>query len=177
MAVIKSTLDLVLEKTKHLTLSDEEKQKQRYDKLRKKLKGLVQRFTDRVLKLEELKKEWEVLQQAYELNGKNVLILEISEKINLDRDNAALLQLLQEFRGKKAPNINSLLKNYQDTRRSMAEKKIHKIKEDLAQNRFISGSAIVPNLEADPEWQAEVQDIKHKFDTLLCREKAKLIES
>lgn len=176
MAEIKSTLDLVLEKTKHLTLSEEEKQIQRHDEFRKTLKGLIRKFADKALKMKELKKELEILQETYELKEKNILIREILKKIDLDRDNTVLLELLQELYSIKASNIRSLLKDYRDTRRSTAEKRIHGIKEDLSERHFISGSAIVPNLEADSEWQAAVRDIRHQFKPLLSREKAERIE-
>ena len=39
MTEIKSTLDLVMEKTRHLILSDEEKQEQKENEFKKKLKG------------------------------------------------------------------------------------------------------------------------------------------
>ncbi len=69
MAEIKSTLDLVLEKTKHLTLSEEEKQIQRHDEFRKTLKGLIRKFADKALKMKELKKELEILQETYEVKN------------------------------------------------------------------------------------------------------------
>ena len=57
MAEIKSTLDLVMEKTRHLTLSDEEKQEQKENEFKIKLKGPAQKFQDQTINKRELKKE------------------------------------------------------------------------------------------------------------------------
>lgn len=46
MGEIKSTLDLVMDKTRHLTLSDEEKQEQKEKEFKKNLKGPAQKFQD-----------------------------------------------------------------------------------------------------------------------------------
>ncbi len=46
MGEIKSTLDLVMDKTRHLTLSDEEKQEQKEKEFKKNLKGPTQKFQD-----------------------------------------------------------------------------------------------------------------------------------
>ena len=54
MGEIKSTLDLVMDKTRHLTLSDEEKQEQKEKEFRKKLKGPAQKFQDIKDKFDQL---------------------------------------------------------------------------------------------------------------------------
>ena len=43
MGEIKSTLDLVLEKTKNLTLSSEEKEEQKQKEIEKRIKGMMQK--------------------------------------------------------------------------------------------------------------------------------------
>ena len=57
MGEIKSTLDLVMEKTRHLTLSQEEKEEQKHIEVDKRLKGLLQKYQDNLLKKEQLEKE------------------------------------------------------------------------------------------------------------------------
>ena len=49
MAEIKSTLDLVMEKTRNLTLSSEEKQAQKQIEIGNRIKGLVQKFQGRTV--------------------------------------------------------------------------------------------------------------------------------
>ena len=67
MGEIKSTLDLVMEKTKHLSLSDEEKQSQKKAELEKRVNGLLQKYQDQVLSLEQLLGEYTRLKQERSL--------------------------------------------------------------------------------------------------------------
>ena len=52
MGEIKSTLDLVMEKTRHLTLSQKEKEEQKQIEVNKRLKGLLQKYQDNLLRKE-----------------------------------------------------------------------------------------------------------------------------
>ena len=69
MGEIKSTLDLVMEKTRHLTLSQEEKEDQKRIEVNKKLQGLLQKYQDNLLKKENLKKELNKLKKTMSSHG------------------------------------------------------------------------------------------------------------
>lgn len=49
MAEIKSTLDLVMEKTKDLSLSDEERQGQKNKEIGSRIRGLLNKFQDKAI--------------------------------------------------------------------------------------------------------------------------------
>ena len=49
MAEIKSTLDLVMEKTKHLSLNDEEKLTQTNSAMEKRVSGVLKKCQDQIL--------------------------------------------------------------------------------------------------------------------------------
>ncbi len=57
MGEIKSTIDLVLEKTRNLTLSKEEKLGLAREELEKKIGGLLNRYLDNLLPISRLKEE------------------------------------------------------------------------------------------------------------------------
>ena len=57
MGEIKSTLDIIMEKTKGLTMTEEEKTEYRQQELTGKVRGLIQKFLEGVLKLEKFKVE------------------------------------------------------------------------------------------------------------------------
>ncbi len=48
------------------------------------------------------------------------------------------------------------------------------LKESLAQKYLISGSAVVPNLEADEKWLLEAHELRSGFEEKLSRERGKL---
>ncbi|QTA85333.1 hypothetical protein [Desulfonema magnum] len=174
MGEIKSTLDLVMEKTKHLTLTEKEKTEQKYNEFRKSLKGLVQKFQDKLLNMERFNKELSILQKNYNISEKNSLLNEIFDRLDLDQDNTRLFELLNKICGLDVMKLESVFDNYQDTIRLKSQKKKDEIKENLAKKYFISGGAVVPNVDADGTWLAELQDIRNEFGLLLNQEKSGL---
>jgi hypothetical protein len=174
MGEIKSTLDIVMEKTKHLSLSNEERDNQKTAEIEKKIKGLLQKFQDQTLPEKRLSSEYEQLKKEYHLSGDSIFMNEIFLKLDPDKDNKLLLVLLKDMCGVNIKEIESVLNDYQDELNSAASYKMVELRENLAQKHFISGSAVVPNLEVDAEWQAEAAELRSKFGKLLDEAKGKL---
>jgi len=171
MAEIKSTLDLVMEKTKHLTLSREEKEQQKLKEARQRIKGLFQKYKDQILKKEQLSQALEEMQAAGGLNVKDILLRELFNDLALGRDNQAHLILLNEICGMNTAGLASLFDSYSNDIKAATRERVQVLKDALAQKRSISGSAVVPNVEMDKVWQTEVVEIHAKFDQRLNREK------
>ena len=112
MGEIKSTLDIVLEKTKHLSLSKEEKEAQRNTEIRRSLKGMIRKFKDQTLKKEQFQKELEALAKTYDMSDKHILTHEIINEVDLDKDNTSMLFLLNDICGLDTGQIESLIKGY-----------------------------------------------------------------
>ena len=174
MGEIKSTLDIVMEKTKHLSLSNEERDNQKTAEIEKKIKGLLQKFQDQVLSEDRLTAEYEQLKKEYDLSDDSTFIDEVFLRIDPDKDNQLLLALLKDMCEVNAKEIESVLSDYQDELDSAASYKLVELRENLAQKHFISGSAVVPNLEADAEWQAEAAELRSKFGRLMDEARNKL---
>jgi hypothetical protein len=176
MGEIKSTLDLVMEKTRHLTLSQEEKEEQKHIEVNKRLKGLLQKYQDNLLKKEHLEKELDSLRKAYDLKVDKMLSRMLLDSLKLGHKNESLLELLNEICGLDISGLETLFHDFQDAVGFASEKRIKEVKADLAEKRFISGSAVVPNLETDNELILTVKEIKDKFDQILVREKTPLYD-
>ena len=174
MSEIKSTLDLVMEKTRHLTLSREEKKAQQQIEVKKRLQGLLQKYQDNLLRKENLKKELGNLKIAYELNVDKMLADLILNSLKLGRDNNGFLELLSEIFGLNLSGFETIFQNFNDAVKSATKKRVGQIKTDLSKNRFISGHAVVPNLESDREWLSTLGHIMDGFDQILNKEKAAL---
>ena len=74
MAEIKSTLDLVMEKTRHLSFSEQEKQEQHSHEFAKRIKGLIQQYQDQKLRVENLKIELSDLRQTFGLKDRKSVV-------------------------------------------------------------------------------------------------------
>ncbi len=174
MAEIKSTLDLVMEKTRHLILSDEEKQEQKENEFKKKLKGPAQKFQDQTISKKELKKEINTLIKTYGLKDETIIIREFLNRLGFNQDNQSMLALIDELWIIDITKLEGIFNDYNETIQTEAQKRMEEIKENLAQKRNISGSAVIPNISDDDEWIRKYQDIKDKFDQLLGVEKARI---
>jgi hypothetical protein len=174
MGEIKSTLDLVMEKTRHLTLSQEEKEAQNRIEVNKRLQGLLQKYQDNLLRKENLNKELDNLKIAYNLNVDEMLADLLLNSLKIGRDNTVFLELLNEIFGLNLSGIETIFQNFKATVKSATKKRVDQIKTDLSVKRFISGSAVVPNLESDSEWLSMLGHIMDGFDQTLNKEKAAL---
>ncbi len=175
MGEIKSTLDIVMEKTKGLTLSRDEKEKHSINEVKKNLKGLLQKFEDKVLNREQFEEELNILQKSHALKEKNIFISEILGRLDLAKDNRLILALLREAFGLNVSKLESLFNDFQDTIYKDTKKSMDEIKNNLAETHFISGSAVVPNLKMDDEWKSKIRDIQERFMEKLDLERGRLI--
>ncbi len=177
MAEIKSTLDLVMEKTKNLSLSSEERQEQKNKEVESRIRGLLQKFKDQALSADNFKSEYQKLQKDHDLSETAHLIKEICRQIELGKDNQKLFELLAQFKVSNFDGIVSVLQDFHDVIDTAAQKRSKTLKDKLAKTHFISGSAVVPNLEIDDEWRENFGKIRAKFEEKLDRQKNRLTEN
>lgn len=174
MSEIKSTLDLVMEKTKHLSMSKEEKAAQQKDDLIKTLKGLILKFNDQLLTQEQISKELRSIEQTHVFDVRSELINEVLGEIDLDKDNVRLTVILNEVCDVDTALLETVLTEYRESVSSAKEKRISEIKEQLHEKRRISGSAVVPNLETDTGWQQAIASVKETYRKRVEQVKAEL---
>ncbi|MGD8663059.1 MAG: hypothetical protein PVH37_24170 [Desulfobacterales bacterium] len=175
MGEIKSTLDLVLEKTKNLTLSSEEKESQKQKEIENRIKGMVQKYQDGILSINQLIADYELLKKEYTIPQNNSLIVEITQRIEPDQDNQSLLELLQECCTIDTTAIESIIENFRKQYIAASQSRIEQLKEDLAQRHNISGSAVLPNLDVDEQWRQKAGKLRAGYEEQLSRVKDNLI--
>ncbi len=172
MGEIKSTLDLVMEKTKHLTLSKEERGEQRITELKGSLNGFIQKLQDKVLTQEQFKKEVNALEKSYaDLSVVDILRTVIIEKLDLGQDHMNLLVLLNEFCRVDIEKLNSIFEECKTKIQAANLKSKNNTIKFLAEKHSIFGSAIVPNLENDENLKKELKRIQSEYEKMLKKEK------
>ena len=151
MGEIKSTLDLVLEKTRNLTLSEEEKRDLAREELDKKIRGIANRYLDNLLPASRIKEELETMESSGPDLPSKLFTKHLLAHFDLDVDASAILPALKEVVGFDTAPLETLQKEYRAdkemARRSFGEDALSALKE-----RGVSGSAVVPNLDGIPEW-------------------------
>ena len=161
MAEIKSTLDLIMEKTKGLTLSPKEKEEIRREEWVKKARGWIQKFLDGWIDMEKVKSElpgpeappgWEKILQT-----------EIFDLLDPEEDNEKRFQLITEILQRPLDPLLKILGGFNQT---VEAEKIRQRDQALKRlsDQEISGSAVLPNLELDPAW---IQFIAREKKSLL----------
>jgi len=170
MAEIKSTLDLVMERTRNLTLTEDEKREQALTEFRQRFSGLTGRYLDGLLPIEGFRKELQSLRETVPALNGEILCDEIVRRLDPDRDNRQLLALLSEVCAGNTGGIESVLDEYAATLASMTRDRIDHVKMLLLDACKVSGSAVVPNLDADSDWAGEKEALREKVVESLARE-------
>ncbi len=162
MGEIKSTLEIIMEKTKGLTLTEHEKKAFKKKETEGKVKGLIMKFIDGLTDLNHTKKEIASIDEKQRRTAKEAVVKECLARIDPETDNILSLELLEHVAEVDTKPIQSLLSGFRnelDKKRNSREKKF----QERMQKKGISGSAILPNLSADEEWAGIVLDAKKKF--------------
>ena len=173
MGEIKSTLDLVMEKTRHLTLSEEEKRQHKRKEERKRLAGLLQRYQDGLADIDKTGEELDRLVQTEDGPAESALRDEVMSRLALGGDNARWLELLQSRYRIDPSGWQQIEKDFFLAVDSAAGRRIEEMKGELERLGRISGSAVVPNLEADATWIETRRAIAADFQQLLAAELAR----
>jgi hypothetical protein len=151
MAEIKSTLDIIMEKARKFSVTEEEKQGFKRQELEGKIKGLVQKTLDGILDSERFQVEVTALQTKEKELVDRILKEEVVARIELGANNEALLKILENIAGPASSAVSKVLAEFE----KKAEKERESCRRALVENfktKGISGSAVLPNLDADPEW-------------------------
>jgi hypothetical protein len=175
MGEIKSTLDLVLEKTKHLSQTDEEKQVQKQKDIANRLNGLLQQYQDSVLSLTQLQRAYENLKTELNLTDHTALADQVIQRLDPDLDNADLFDVLEQCCRLDYAGLAEVIHNYQAECREASHSRMEPIKERLAREYHISGSAVVPNLDSDEQWLLETQKLRSGYEEKIRRERVNML--
>ena len=164
MAKIKSTLDLVMERTKNLSMTQEDREALQKKELTDKAKGWVRMLADRKITVYEFKNESASdLSRNSEL--KEIIRKELLGSIDPDFDNSLLVQALGEVVGFDVTLLDQPIKEY----RAHYEHDLHEYQDLIRfelKAREISGAAVVPNTKHDESFQANAKRLKDQ-----CRQK------
>ena len=175
MGEIKSTLDLVLEKTKHLSQTDEEKQVQKQKDIANRLNGLLQQYQDRVLSLTQLQRAYENLKTEFDLTDHTALADQAIRRLDPDLDNRELFDVLEQCCRMDYAGLAGVIHNYQAEYREAYYSRMDPVKERLAREYHISGSAVVPNLDSDDQWLLEAQNLRSRYEEKIRRQRVNML--
>ena len=174
MAEIKSTLELVMERTQNLTQTEEEKREQAVGEFKKSLSGLLQKFLDGALTPDRFREDLHRLQENAQVTDGGIILGEICKRLDFEGDNTWALNLLREAFDINPQEIAAVFAEYQKAVHDLVREKSDEIRKDLFEKQGICGPAVVPNVAADPNWVAATQVLHDQFASILAQEINKL---
>jgi len=158
MAKIKSTLDLVMERTKNISMTQEEKDALHKKEWTEKAMSWVRKVLDRKMTLSELKSSLKKGEGSYpDIRG--ILKNELVAHIDPDDDNSPVFDALQELLHVDVKPYQNLISDYHDRLAAGFAENLDRAKSAL-KDRGISGTAVVPNLAGDETWAAAYKQLK-----------------
>ncbi|MGA3117510.1 MAG: hypothetical protein ABSF90_24125 [Syntrophobacteraceae bacterium] len=149
MAEIKSTLDLVMERTRHLRMTEEDKRKQAAAAFKEAVSRLARKYLDGQISLDKLQAELNQLEGG--ASGREEAAAEIGRRIDPYADNTLLLDLIKNGLGFDISRIEAILHHFRETVHSEEDQAVERVRADLLK-KGISGSAVMPSLETDKDW-------------------------
>ena len=177
MGEIKSTLDLVMERTRNLTLSMKEKEGQQNADLKKRLTGLAQKYEDQIIKLTEFIDMLNELKKTFGPKVENRMVDEILDRIRVETDNDRYMELLTNHFGVEIPALKAIQSEFSQALQKKKVNHIDKMKTRLSDQHGISGTAVIPNIENDPAWQKKHRTLIDQFQSRLDTEKKEAVHS
>jgi hypothetical protein len=173
MAEIKSTLDIIMEKAKKFSVTEEEKQGFKRQELEGKIKGLVQKTIDGILDSERFQFEVTALQAKDRDLVDQVLKEELVTRLEVEQNSQELLKMLEYVAGSTSSRVREVLADFEKKGEKQKEIRRKTLLESF-KKKGISGSAVLPNLDADPEWARVRSEVRQQLQEEI-REKLKSV--
>jgi len=161
MAKIKSTLDLVMERTKNLAMSREDREALQRKEWEDKARGWAQMLLDQKITIDELMKDFTVESSRYGALA-DILHVELTRHIDPDADNSIILKALTEVIGLEVKPFTDFINEYHARYELYRQEHQGRLLSEL-KARGISGTALVPNIDHDEVWQGFVKGLKDRF--------------
>jgi DNA-binding CsgD family transcriptional regulator len=169
MAEIKSTLDIIMERTKNLTMTDKEKASFRQNEIEGKAKGWIQKYKDGVIGLDTLRSDFEKERKEYP-EVRQILQSQLLDCLRLMGDNGKILRLLEDVLGISTNTIKNTIQSLKHEMEALRIRRIESRAEEL-KKRKIYGSSVVPNPDHGGDWRESILeaelDLKKRLRALV----------
>jgi hypothetical protein len=172
MARVKSTIDLIMEKTKHLSLDPEEKAAFERQQLAQRIQAPLLRYLRGERDATNLADELDRLPAETAEEGKRLCLGLLMDSLSPFEDNQRILAAVRTLLGENErlaweKAIAPLEARFRDERRKAREQAVERCREILAE-RGLAGPALLPRPdEEDPSWKEQEEQRVQAFRAMV----------
>jgi len=170
LSEIKTTLELALERTKKISISEEDREEIKRKETALKVSSLFHRYQEGHLPLDEVLKEIERMDQRTRAMVKETLLSRWIDALSLNGEGERLLRGIGALKGQEMQEVrmklDHLLSQYQEEREKVDQEMKGQLEEAL-RSEGIYGSAVEPNVENDPIRKENLENLKQFYDAKL----------
>ncbi len=180
MGEIKSTWDIVMEKTKGLEITSKDKERIKRAELSSRVHAIFKRYMDAKGNEKYLRADLEELREDEREVVKRELLLQLMDSIDLSMDNDKAVAGIKVIKGKGIAKIVEEIRLLGLEYNASREKKATEIQEAFRQklaSMGISGSAVQPNPEGKREWIKAMEGLQRDYGNRLEALKEELLNS
>lgn len=174
MAVIKSAIELAMERTKNIVLKEEEKKALAEKEVENRLRAFVRRYLAGITDIDGAKKELDGFDA--DRNLKKLILIDILIE-DFDIKNERLFDLFDMACGDIDEQLKDELEMLKKRFAEQMERKGILIKKEITErlaDKGIYGDGFEPNIEAWDEWEKGLKEIKTIFKNRFSEWKEKL---
>ncbi len=170
MAEIKSTLELAMERTKKIGISEKERSEIKQKEIGQKVNALSIRYMEGHLSLNEILREMEKMDEKTKAIAKEALVSQWIDALSLKGEDEGLLKGIESLKHRTADQLkekhHQLLSQYRREEEKVKEKVRAQLTEAL-KREGIYGSAVELDIEASPLWKKERENLDHLHSSKL----------
>jgi len=167
---IKSTLELVMERTKKFAISEKEKEEIKQKEVLQKATSLFHRYREGHLSLNEILKQIEKMEKKTAATVKELLLSQWIDALSLDDDAGRILKGIESLKQQSIKEVKQkfhhLLSQYQGEKAKLRERVRVQFAEALRRDG-IYGSAVEPKLEGGELWKKENEKLDQIYKVKL----------
>jgi len=166
MAEIRSTLDIIMEKAKTLTVTDEDKKEFAKKEVQGRVQGLFQKYLDGILSTDQMKREMASFDKDLKSVAEKELLAACLSAMTVEGDNQPFFEMLDRLLGCDIKPILDLIDEFQKQQNVERSKRSVDLIQTLSE-LGVSGSAVIPNLAADTAWRDFILNMQERFQERL----------
>jgi hypothetical protein len=179
MAEIKSTLELAMERTKRLAISNEEKREIKQKEIAQRATSLSNRYIEEHLSVSDILKEIERMEEGTAIAVKDFLLSRWIGSLSLNGESERLVKGIESLKDQHhgvddvKRRLLYLISQYQGERKDV-EKEVSIQAIEALKREGIYGSAVEPPIEEEEFFRSKIEELKGKYESRLREIKEEL---